>query len=375
MKKIMLLFLTVCFAGFAFAQETIEKEFKVAMGKRLDLNLKTGGSVEISGWDKELLTAKVYLDGRDWEDCKVDFKETSSGVQIHSSFIGKWRNHSTDVRCEIKVPKRFDLEIQTMGGEVSIMNVEGEISGKTMGGKLQLSGLKGKIDLTTMGGNITLTSSDLDGKVHTMGGQVLLQDVKGSVKGSSMGGNVIYKNVTNREGKSTGEEVRISTMGGDINVDDAPAGAEVHTMGGDINIRRAAQFVKAKTMGGDIDIDAIDGWVQATTMGGDVTVTMVGDPEKGRRDVELVSMGGDITLTVPAGLSMEFDIELAYTKESRRNYKIINDFEMQQETSKEWTYERGSPRKYIYGTGSVAGGKNKIRIETINGNVYVKKGK
>ena len=63
-------------------------------------------------------------------------------------------------------------------------------------------------------------------------------------------------------------------------------------------------------MGGNIEIDAVDGLVKATTMGGDVNVRMVGDPAKGKRDVEIQSMGGDIMLTVPSALSMDFDITL-----------------------------------------------------------------
>jgi hypothetical protein len=295
MKKLVCILFVLFSANFAIAQETIEKEFKVAMGKRLDVDLKTGGAIDISGWDKGLLTVKVYLRGIDREECEVEFTEDPSGVQIYSHYARKRRSHSSDVRLEIKVPNRFDLDLHTMGGGISIAGVEGEINGKTMGGKLQLTGLKGRVDLSTMGGKIT--------------------------------------------------------------------------------IKRASRYVKAHTMGGNITIDAIDGSAQATTMGGDVTVTMVGDPENGNRDVELSSMGGNITLTVPAGLSMKLDIQLAYTKDSDRNYRIVSDFDIQQEVTKDWIYEKGSPRKYIRGTGSIAGGKNKIKIETINGDIYLKKGK
>ncbi|MEK6570385.1 MAG: hypothetical protein AABZ61_03385, partial [Bacteroidota bacterium] len=207
MKKLVCILFVLFSANFAIAQETIEKEFKVAMGKRLDVDLKTGGSIDISGWDKELLTVKVYLRGTDKEESKVEFNEDPSGVQIYSHYAKKRRSHSTDVRLEIKVPNRFDLDLHTMGGGISIAGVEGEINGKTMGGKLELTGLKGRVDLSTMGGGITATNSELDGKVSTMGGEVLIQDVKGNLKGSSMGGKVIYKNITNPESELTRGEV------------------------------------------------------------------------------------------------------------------------------------------------------------------------
>ncbi len=106
----------------------------------------------------------------------------------------------------------------------------------------------------------------------------------GDVRGSSMGGNVRYKNVRSRGGRSVAERtgggidevdpdtVQISTMGGEIEVEEAPEGADLHTMGGDIEVHGARRFVRAKTMGGNIEIESIDGWVQATTMGGNIDV-------------------------------------------------------------------------------------------------------
>ncbi|MCD4693635.1 MAG: DUF4097 domain-containing protein, partial [Calditrichales bacterium] len=139
--------------------------------------------------------------------------------------------------------------------------------------------------------------------------------------------------------------------------------------------KKAKKFIKAKTMGGDIQIDEIDGWVKATTMGGEITVVMTGDPDKGKRDVDISSMGGDIELTLPEGLSIEFDVCLTYTKNSPQNFKIESDFAINIEESKEWEYKHGSPRKHITGTGTIKGGKNRIYIKTINGNIRIKKGK
>jgi hypothetical protein len=374
MKKTLFLVLIIPLVSFTLPPDTIEKEFKTSMGKQLSMELKTGGSVDIKGWNKDVVSVKVFLSERDAENCKVEFNETSSGVQIESKYRSERRNNSSRLKFEIMVPERYDVSLETMGGAVSIQNVEGNIEGETMGGELDLHKLKGTLDLTTMGGEITLRNSDVDGRVKTMGGEVLVEDVTGDVKATSMGGEVTHRNVKRRSGEVRGTAVDITTMGGDINVDDAPLGANVHTMGGNIHIRSAAKFAKAKTMGGNIEIDAVDGSVNATTMGGDVTVRMVGDPSQGERDVEIESMGGDITLTVPPTLSMDFDITLTYTENRRGRYRIISDFEMNQEETDEWDRDDGTPRKHIYGTGTVAGAKHKIKIKTINGNIYLKKG-
>ena len=372
MRKLTVVFLalSVCYLTLsveAYQAQDVGKNFRVASGKKLIIDLKTGGSVVIRGWDQDQVS--VQSDTDDPQTYELDVSEVPEGVRIFSRHMGNRRNYSSNLKFDIKVPRRFDVSIDTMGGGVTIEGVEGEFTGKTMGGALDLANVKGSARLTTMGGNITLKNSDMDGSLKTMGGRVLFEDVTGDVKGSSMGGNVVYKNVTNRSGKSTGDEVHISTMGGAINVESAPAGANVHTMGGRIHIGSAAKFVKAKTMGGAIKIDSVEGTVEATSMAGNIEVNLTGDG-----NVTLVSFKGDITLVVPAGLSMEVDIQLAYTQSSSQDFKITSDFDIRQERTEQWEYEHGSPRKYIYGRGSIGGGRNKIRIETINGNVYLKRG-
>ena len=370
MRATLIVIAALVIATPALSGEILEKSFKVESGQRLYVDLDSGGSILITGWNKNEVVVKADLGRFSLEDCDIVMQKTDEGVEIESE---RCDNGNRDFR--VHVPEKFDLELHTMGGTITIRKVEGDISGQTMGGNLDLRQLKGDIRLKTMGGDIVLVDSNVDGKVTTMGGRVLLEDVVGDVDGTSMGGNVIYRNVTDRKGKTTGKVVNITTMGGDINVDDASHGASVHTMGGEIHIRSAADFIKAKTMGGDIRVDAIDGWIRATTMGGDIEVTMVGDPKKGKRDVTLTSMGGDIELTVPDGLSMEIDIELAYTKSSTQDFEIFSDFDLDQERTDEWDTRRGSPRKYIYGKATIEGGKNKVKIETINGNVYLRKGK
>jgi DUF4097 and DUF4098 domain-containing protein YvlB len=278
--------------------------------------------------------------------------------------------------CNTRGPRRFDIEIETMGGEIRIAEVEGRMSGQTMGGELHLTGIKGEINLSTMGGSITLTNSDVDGSLSTMGGKVLFEDVIGNVKGSSMGGNVVYRNVRPRgsaKPNAPANEVRITTMGGEIRVEDAPVGANVETMGGNITVGRAAKFVKAKTMGGDISISEVDGWVDAETMGGNISVQLIGGDDGLRRDVTLSSKGGDITLTASGALPMDFELELAYTRNSSQNYRIMSDFPIQIHETQGWDYSKGEPRRIISGVGSNSGGKNRIRVFTINGNIVIKR--
>ena len=350
----------------------VERELRVRAGQTLDLDLDAGGSLQIVGGDADVVRVVAREGSRKCRPaCRVDVEQTPGGVRVHSYFTERSRSNSSSLQFEVQVPTRFNVRLHSTGGDVDIDNVSGEITGETMGGELELRRLGGSLDLKTMGGAVRLRDSEVSGKVHTMGGEVRLENVSGGVRGTTMGGKVVQVGSPATKASPGQGQVRMHTMGGDINLDRAPAGADLNTMGGDISLRSAGGPVRARTMGGRIELDAVDGGVHATTMGGDVRVSQVGDPAKGDRPVEISSMGGDIELVLPAGSSLDLDVEIAYTREHEGDYRIISDFPVQIAESADWERKGGSQRKFIRGTGSVAGGRNPVKIRTVNGNVRI----
>jgi len=331
----------------------VHKEFTVKNSQLLDLDFRTGASINVEGWDKGVVSIDAELGGRDWEDINLDFNQSSSGVNVSSDYEGYNHNRNSKVDVTIKVPKKFDLKFETMGGGVTLKNLEGELKGTTMGGALNLSNLKGNLSLKTMGGKVNI------------------ENVTGNVDGKSMGGNVTIKNLKRRDGSSTGKETHISTMGGAIDLNTAPYGADVHTMGGDITINSADKFVKAKTMGGKILIKAVNGRVTATTMGGDIDVTETGTGDN--KDIELKSMSGDITLVVPSDFSMDIEAKITYNEDDRGDYKIYSDYNLNESTTQKERDNGWRKTEVLTGIGTFNGGKNKVRISTIVGDIYIKK--
>jgi len=310
------------YANESFPPGDIKKEFQVKSGGRLNLDLETGASITVEGWDKDLVSIEVQINGRDEENVEFEFNQSGNDVTVES-YYKEDRRHNTDkIKIFVMMPRKYNVEFSTLGGGVSFSKAEGEFKGTTMGGSLTLSDLKGNVKMKTMGGSIKVKGCDLDGKVETMGGSIDVDDLVGDLDLSTMGGSIKQNNVRGRDNAS-GKALTISTMGGSIDVDQAMNGAKVKTMGGSITVNKAAKFVDAETMGGSIEIKEIDGKIKATTMGGDIEATMVGNPNNDDREVFLKSMGGDIYLTVPANLSMDIDIEIAFTKRYDGDVKIM----------------------------------------------------
>lgn len=354
------------------AQKKFDKEFEVTPGGKLLIDLETGSSIIIEGWDKNIVKAVAEVRGRDAEETEFEFEKTSNGVEITSEYHGWDNNRSSRAELKVMVPNKYDLDFKTMGGDVEIYKLEGMLEGTTMGGSLTLKNLKGYLNLQTMGGEIELTDSEVDGQVKTMGGRVNVENVVGDVDASSMGGKVVHRNVKSSK-KNVGKELDINTMGGGIDVDEALHGATVKTMGGEINVNKVKQFLKAETMGGDIYVKEADGWVKAKTMGGDIELKLNCDPKAEDRDVELVSMHGDVTLYVPANLSMDIDIEIKYSEDDEDEVDIVSDFNVKEEVTEDRKKSHWNKTMTLHGSASLNGGKNKIEIKTVNGRVYLKK--
>jgi DUF4097 and DUF4098 domain-containing protein YvlB len=358
------------------------REFRAAAGGKLTLRLETGAGLKIAGTGGSSVTVAYKLSCT--PDCEIDFDQSGNDLTVTTRFVRGRRNQTADTELDIRVPRQFDVLLDSMGGGLEIDGVKGTFTGETKGGEITLHDVDGVAKLRTMGGEISVKDSTLDGSLRTMGGAVNFQNVVGDVNGSSMGGDVRYQNVRRNDGKFaspshadgpalseiTSGTVQVTTMGGEIETSDAPEGADISTMGGDINVKNARKFVRAKTMGGDITIDSVDGWVQATTMGGNLDVTVTG----AGGDVTLTSMSGKVVLHVPRGFGMNLDLEVAFTKNSLKEYTITAPGSASQTVTPDWDYDQGSPRKYIRKSGSVNGGGHAVTVKTVNGNVTVVEG-
>lgn len=369
MKKMLIVFFATILAAGSLPGATVKQQIQVSAGETLRVDLRNG-SIAVTGSGGNMVVIEATVEGRD-DDAGLAVRRSGRTVEVVQD-AARRHGHGR-AKVKITVPQTFDLDLQTMGGSIAVDNVRGSLSGRTMGGELFLSRLAGTLAMSTHGGNVVVRDVDADGSVTTMGGEVLFENVRGGVKGSSMGGNVVYRNVTKADGASTGKAVHISTMGGEIDVAEAPDGAEVETMGGDVTIGRASRFVRAKTMGGSITIGGVDGWIEAATMGGDVTATMAGNPNDGDRHVSIESKGGDIELVLPAGIDADFDVQILFTKNSKRSYEINSDFPVQVTPTPEWSYGKGAPHRLIQGRGKSGSGKNKVTIKTVNGDVTIRK--
>ena len=234
-----------------------EKQFSVKDGGDLFV-VADAGTVKINSWDKSEVNIVVEVDGSDsrTEKYTVEFKQEGNSVYVTGkmrdrSFF-KWHVRDLDARYTINVPKKFNTNVKTSGGDVESKDLIGKVDYNTSGGNIEVEKIEGRTSISTSGGNVS--ARDIVGNVEaeTSGGNVICENVKGDVDGNTSGGDV--------EANFVDGKVKAGTSGGNvtIKVSGDNKGINAETSGGDIDI-----FVKdgvgadidAETTGGSVDCD------------------------------------------------------------------------------------------------------------------------
>ncbi len=266
------------FAGTSMAdaavEDHVERSFQVSPGGRLTVD-SDRGSIEVRTGDRDVvdikIERKVKKNGK-WSveevlgDFPITFDHSDDGVTIRAKhnqeILRRWGRERNRLRVKflITVPQRYNVDLKTVGGGISVGDLEGEVRSQTAGGNLQIGKIKGPVWGRTAGGNIEVEGTEGDADVKTSGGKITIGSVEGAV--------------------------------------------EAKTAGGSIHIEKATGSVNAKTAGGSIAVEEVMGSINAKTVGGSVTAYISGQPEE---DCSLETSGGSVTAYLVESIALDVE--------------------------------------------------------------------
>lgn len=136
--------------------------------------------------------------------------------------------------------------------------------------------------------------------------------------------------------------------------------------GGDVLLQNLRSDASGSNVNGSVRLTNISGNVSATTVNGDVEVQSKTAPET---DTQFTTVNGAVRLTYPPQLAAN----IHYTSVSGDFY---TDFNVTASPLKEENKKKGSTYYKIGGKSAlqVGGGGPRIKITTVNGDMYLKKG-
>ncbi len=291
------LFALSCFCLFLLASASgallaapgqIEKTFKVAPGGLLTVRAERA-SIEVeSGGSGQVI---LDIDGRgDLEDLfDIRFSQAGNDVTLEMEARrrgSRWFNFGNrGLKIRALVPSRFDVDLKTSGGSISVDDLQGEVRSATSGGGLTFGRIDGTVLGRTSGGSIRLEESSGQVDVHTSGGSIEIARTQGSVTAKTSGGSIRIEEALGR--------LEARTSGGSITAGIGTQPEEdcyLGTSGGNITVHLA------QGLGFDVDAKASGGRVTS-----DLTVTMRGSIGKGTLRGRLNQGGPKLTLRTSGG--------------------------------------------------------------------------
>jgi hypothetical protein len=284
MKTCILALLLAFDTAFAATEENISTNFPAAPGGILivdinfggidvDTNL-TSGQISVKVWRK--ITRKTEADEKRFLlNHPVQFVTKENTLKIlckgpHEMIRGNDRNEAT---YTLRVPPKFNCELDTAGGGISLANVTGSSSANTSGGPLRFASLTGPLNGNTSGGDIRVLDCNGAEYIRTSGGRI--------------------------EVSASGGTLRAKTSGGNVTVHTFNGPAALETDGGSIALSNINGKLKASTSGGPVSLDLIapvPGEVSLSTSGGPVTVNT---PAQAAFNLDAHTSGGHVSCELP----------------------------------------------------------------------------
>ncbi len=369
------------------AAQDQKKSFTVKSGDMLEVSTRMG-NITIDTWDKNEVNV-VVKNVIDSEIALLTMVQNGNKVEV--IFEGEDSYH---IEFDISIPSKFDLELSTGGGNITLKNdLDGKIDASTAGGNISMKNIKGEADISTAGGNIKVGDINSKADISTAGGNIKVGDINSDADISTAGGDMKIGNINGMADISTaggnikigyikggadvssaggnisvdniGGNADISTGGGNVKVGSVSGSAELNTGGGNISLEAATGKVEVNTGAGNINLENIKGGIEANTGAGNIYAKLIPD---GESVSELNTGVGNITLYVPASAKVTIVVTA--------HVQMWDDESELQNIKSEFaptTVNRYRNKKQIEVTFELNGGGSKIELNVALGEIEIKK--
>src|SRR5438876_6392635 len=182
----------------------IEKEFQVSRGGKLIVHADRG-SIEVNSDARDKIHVRVLRRVKGGSQAQADelfanhevtFKQDGNTVSIigrnkKDRFrFGGIHQASLHVRYEISMPRKFDLDLKTSGGDIRLGELDGSAITRTSSGSIDLGTISGRVESNNSGGDIVVVRAGGDLVARTSSSSIKAQTVAGKVEASNDGGDI-----------------------------------------------------------------------------------------------------------------------------------------------------------------------------------------
>jgi DUF4097 and DUF4098 domain-containing protein YvlB len=304
----------------------LSKQFNVKPGGHLVMDVDRGGIEITTGETSEVkVEVKRKISGvssakaqETFGAHEVTFDQDGDRVEVHAHFKKDFLQNfnkaaqKMQVRYEVLVPSKFNLDLRTSAGEISSSDIEGAVKARTAGGSLKFGAINGPFDGNTSAGSITLQAATGVVTAKTSGGSISLGTLGSDATAETSAGSIGIKKAN--------AKLTATTHGGSIDLGELAGPARVETSAGSISVKSAKMQLAAITHGGKIEAGELGGPAELETSAGSIKVGTSHGPLVANTSgggIELDEVADSVTAHTSAG-----SISAAFTAEPHGDCRL-----------------------------------------------------
>ena len=201
----------------------LREQFNIGAGGSLVVDVPDG-DVDVETTSGSGVEVEVILYSRDMEWARDIFDRMEFEVAAQGNTVritarrtrirrGEWRrNRSFSLVARVRVPRQFNVDINTEDGDIFVADVNGTVALSSSDGDIDLGSIRGP-DLTIETSDGDITADALLGtrtEIRTSDGDIDIRSASGRVRASTSDGDIRLRL------DEVGDEVRLRTSDGDI---------------------------------------------------------------------------------------------------------------------------------------------------------------
>jgi TonB family protein len=311
-------------------------------------------------------------------------RQTPWGVALDGKVPWQGLHGRFNASIEIHIPRHFNLEVSTGGGNIEVQDIDGRMRLISAGGNINVGRVGGGNDSEWAGRHLSQKKSDrlrskiptgsgpvlmVAALIQTQGGHITVGDVAGTLRATTSGGHITSGNI--------GGDAVLRTGGGQIYVKDIAGTAALDSGGGNIHIGNAASNVTADTAGGGIVLRQASAPLHVYAKHGGITAWLNdnakpktaggADTHKPIPASQLSSTNGDIVMYVPRKLEATIDAII----QQGGGHRITTDPSLPVKIS---CLDSTDNARTIHCSGRLNGGGELFYLKTSSGNIVLRVG-
>jgi TonB family protein len=362
-------------------QISSEKSGVIPTRKGLCLRLNADpGNVHIFTDESEQVSYRVVIEADSRDPGAEEFLrqftlgagQIPGGVSLNAQVPWRTFRGRFTVSIEIRVPRQYDLKINTQGGNIIVQDIDGRVDLVTAGGDITV----GRVGALVNTENAVVhpeakPAGRIAAHLESQGGHITIGDVAGALQAATAGGHILTGNIN-------GDAV-LRTGGGHIQTGRITGIATLETGGGNIRVQKGGASVTADTAGGQIDFEEVAGALHLQTGGGAVHIDHVTGPtllEGSRGGIFLRQVAAPLRVSAGSGnIIVYLPLQLAATIDAvvdrSSGYRIVADPSLALRIDSRDSKSGSRTMRY---QGKLNGGGEVLHLQAASGNIILKTG-